>query len=144
MVPSLPWFLWNLKRSFKGKSHEKLVRCIPGVEIVGNVLIDPTAKIGEGSKLGPDVTIGPGVIIGRGCRVKGSAVMDNAVISDYATVSGSIIGWKSRVGSWTRVDPMTVAAESVDIKPELYINGAFLLPFKAIKDSVPINGQVIM
>ncbi|EER12224.1 Mannose-1-phosphate guanyltransferase, putative [Perkinsus marinus ATCC 50983] len=126
------------------KTHEKLARSLPGVEIVGNVLIDESAKIGEGSKLGPDVTIGPGVVIGRGCRVKGSAVMDDAVISDYATVFGSIIGWKSRIGSWTRVDPMTVAAESVDIKSELYINGAFLLPFKGIKDSVPTNGQIIM
>ncbi|KAF4663326.1 hypothetical protein FOZ61_001751 [Perkinsus olseni] len=153
-------FLSRKSDEGKAKPHEELIRSLPGVEIVGNVfhrgysvivycmlcqvLIDPTAKVGEGSRLGPDVTIGPGVVIGRGCRVKSSAVMDDAVISDYATVFGSIIGWKTRIGSWTRVDPMTVAAESVDIKPELYINGAFLLPFKAIKESVPTNGEVIM
>ena len=31
-----------------------------GVGIVGNVLVDPTAKIGRNCRIGPNVTIGPG------------------------------------------------------------------------------------
>jgi len=34
-----------------------------GENIIGNVLIDPTAKIDETAVIGPDVTIGPGCII---------------------------------------------------------------------------------
>lgn len=34
--------------------------------IVGNVLVDPTAKIGNGCRIGPNVTIGPDVIIEDG------------------------------------------------------------------------------
>lgn len=34
--------------------------------IVGNVLVDPTAKIGKGCRIGPNVTIGPDVIIEDG------------------------------------------------------------------------------
>lgn len=34
--------------------------------IVGNVLVDPTAKIGADCRIGPNVTIGPNVIIEDG------------------------------------------------------------------------------
>lgn len=34
--------------------------------IVGNVLVDPTAKIGNGCRIGPNVTIGPNCIIEDG------------------------------------------------------------------------------
>lgn len=34
--------------------------------IVGNVLVDPTAKIGTDCRIGPNVTIGPNVIIEDG------------------------------------------------------------------------------
>lgn len=34
--------------------------------IVGNVLVDPTAKIGNGCRIGPNVTVGPNCIIEDG------------------------------------------------------------------------------
>lgn len=34
--------------------------------IVGNVLVDPTAKIGQGCRIGPNVTIGPNSVIEDG------------------------------------------------------------------------------
>lgn len=37
-----------------------------GAGVVGNVLIDSTAKIGSNCQIGPDVTIGPGVVIENG------------------------------------------------------------------------------
>lgn len=37
-----------------------------GPEIVGNVLVDPSAKIGQGCRIGPNVTIGPDVVIEDG------------------------------------------------------------------------------
>lgn len=37
-----------------------------GRSVVGNVLVDPTAKIGADCRIGPNVTIGPNVIIEDG------------------------------------------------------------------------------
>lgn len=37
-----------------------------GPGVVGNVLVDPTAKIGSGCRIGPNVTIGPDVVIEDG------------------------------------------------------------------------------
>lgn len=37
-----------------------------GPGVVGNVLVDPTAKIGSDCQIGPNVTIGPGVVIEDG------------------------------------------------------------------------------
>ena len=43
--------------SVKTKEPQSLAT---GVGIVGNVLVDPTAKIGRNCRIGPNVTIGPG------------------------------------------------------------------------------------
>lgn len=50
-------------KSLRQKSPELLYS---GPSVEGNVLVDPTAKIGTGCKIGPNVTIGPGVIIEDG------------------------------------------------------------------------------
>lgn len=41
-----------------------------GEGIVGNVLVDPTAKIGKGCRIGPNVTIGPNCVIEDGNSFK--------------------------------------------------------------------------
>jgi mannose-1-phosphate guanylyltransferase len=45
-------------------------RLAQGEGIVGNVLIDPTAKIGKDCLIGPDVVIGPGCVVGDGARYR--------------------------------------------------------------------------
>lgn len=40
-----------------------------GPGTVGNVLVDPTAKIGAGCRIGPNVTIGPDVVIEDGEKI---------------------------------------------------------------------------
>ena len=42
----------------------------------GNVLIDETAKIGEGCRIGPNVVIGPNAIIGVGVRLQKCVIME--------------------------------------------------------------------
>lgn len=49
--------------SLKQRSPEKLY---DGPGVVGNVLVDPSAKIGSGCRIGPNVTIGPDVVIEDG------------------------------------------------------------------------------
>lgn len=46
-----------------------------GDGIVGNVLIDPSAKIGKGCRIGPNVTIGPDVIIEDGVCIKRCTIL---------------------------------------------------------------------
>jgi mannose-1-phosphate guanylyltransferase len=52
----------GLYLSSVAKKKSELLKTGPG--IVGHVLIDPTAVIGENCKIGPNVVLGPNVIIG--------------------------------------------------------------------------------
>lgn len=53
--------------SLRQKNSSALYQC-PAEKrtIVGNVLVHPTAKIGNGCRIGPNVTIGPDCIIEDG------------------------------------------------------------------------------
>jgi mannose-1-phosphate guanylyltransferase len=61
--------------------------------LVGNVMVDPTAKIGKNCRIGPNVTIGPGVVIEDGVCIQRSTVMEGAMIQRNSWINSSIIGW---------------------------------------------------
>ena len=153
--------------SLRQKLPEKLYS---GPGIIGNVLVDPTAKIGKDCRIGPNVTIGPGVTIADGCCVKKTTILESAIVKEHAWLEGldffyirkymfdylkyyniliyfsnfrCIIGWKSVVGRWVRMEGTTVLGEDVIVKDELYINGGQVLPHKSIAASVP-EPQIIM
>lgn len=111
--------------------------------IVGNVLVDPSAKIGKGCRIGPNVTIGPDVVIEDGACIKCSTILRGASIRQHAWLEGCIVGWRSVVGRWVRMENFTVLGEDVIIKDELYVNGGQVLPHKNIASSVP-EPQIIM
>ncbi|XP_022190606.2 mannose-1-phosphate guanyltransferase beta [Nilaparvata lugens] len=110
---------------------------------VGNVLVDPTAKIGVGCRIGPNVTIGPGVVIEDGVCIKRTTILRNAVVRSHAWLDQCIVGWRSVVGQWVRMENTTVLGEDVIVKDELYVNGGQVLPHKSIASSVP-DPQIIM
>ncbi|EFJ46105.1 hypothetical protein VOLCADRAFT_81984 [Volvox carteri f. nagariensis] len=114
-----------------------------GPGISGNVLVDPTAKIGEGCLIGPDVSISAGCVIGNGVRLSHCVIMRGVQIKDHTKVDLSIIGWDSRVGAWSRLENHCVLGEDVQCKDELYLNGAVVLPHKEIKDSVPAPAIIL-
>ncbi|XP_012280710.1 mannose-1-phosphate guanyltransferase beta isoform X2 [Orussus abietinus] len=126
--------------SLRQKSPEKLYS---GKGVVGNVLVDPTATIGDDCRIGPNVTIGPGVVLSDGCCIKRCTLLKSAVIKEHAWLDGCIIGWKSVVGRWVRMEGITVLGENVIVKDELYINGGQVLPHKSISASVQ-EPQIIM
>lgn len=126
--------------SLRKKSPEKLYT---GPGVIGNVLVDPTAKIGKDCRIGPNVTIGPGVTISDGCCVKKSTILESAVVKEHAWLEGCIVGWRSVVGRWVRMEGTTVLGEDVIVKDELYINGGQVLPHKNIAASVP-EPRIIM
>ncbi|KAK6635576.1 hypothetical protein RUM44_000829 [Polyplax serrata] len=104
--------------------------------IIGNVLVDSTAKIGIGCKIGPNVTIGPGVVIENGVCIRRSTILEGSYIRSHSWLDSCIVGWRSVVGQWVRMENCTVLGEDVIVKDEIYINGGQVLPHKAISSSV--------
>ena len=103
---------------------------------VGNVLIDPSAKIGKNCKIGPNVTIGPNVVVGDGVRLQRCVLLSGSKVKDHAWVKSSIVGWNSIVGRWARLENVTVLGDDVTIGDEIYVNGGSVLPHKTIKSNV--------
>lgn len=67
--------------SLRQKSPEKLYS---GPGIVGNVLVHPTAVIGNDCRIGPNVTVGPGVTLSDGCCVKRTTLLRDSVVKEHA------------------------------------------------------------
>lgn len=103
----------------------------------GNVLVDPSAKIGKHCRIGPNVVIGPNVSVEDGVCLKNSTVLNNTTIRSHSWVTNSIIGWRCHVGRWVRMENVCVLGEDVIVKDEIYLNGAKILPHKAISENVP-------
>ncbi|KAK0742366.1 nucleotide-diphospho-sugar transferase [Apiosordaria backusii] len=74
----------------------------------GNVLIDPSAKIGKNCRIGPNVTIGPDVVVGDGVRLQRCVLLAGSKVKDHAWVKSTIVGWNSVVGRWARLENVTV------------------------------------
>ncbi|XP_058956281.1 mannose-1-phosphate guanyltransferase beta-B [Pocillopora verrucosa] len=129
-------FLHFLREKHPDRLHE-------GPGIIGNVLVDPTAKIGDGCRIGPNVVIGPGAVIQDGACLSRCTILQEAVIRSHSWIHSAIIGWKSVVGQWVRMEGVSVLGEDVIVKDELYINGGRILPHKSISDSSP-EPQIIM
>lgn len=127
--------------SLRKKAEDKLAT---GDNIIGNVLIDPTAKIHKDAVLGPDVTIGPGVVIEEGVRLQRCCVLKGAHIKAHSWIADSIIGWQSVVGKWVRIEGPTVLAEDVTVKDEVYINGSSILPHKSVTTNILEKGTILM
>lgn len=104
---------------------------------VGNVLIDPTAKIGKNCRIGPNVVIGPNCVIEDGVCIKRSTILANSLVKSHSWVQSSIVGWKCTIGKWVRMENVTVTGEDVIVKDEIYVNGAYVLPHKSIGESIP-------
>eukprot|EP00299_Pterocystis_sp_00344_P009359 c3916_g1_i1.p1 GENE.c3916_g1_i1~~c3916_g1_i1.p1 ORF type:complete len:153 (+),score=41.48 c3916_g1_i1:2-460(+) len=112
--------------------------------IIGNVLIHPSAKIGNGCCLGPDVVVGPSVVIDDGVRVSGSTLLEGCVIKKHSWISSSVIGWDTTIGKWCRIEGVTVLGEDVQVKDELFLNATLVLPHKGISQSCYERDQIIM
>ncbi|XP_075222003.1 GDP-mannose pyrophosphorylase B [Lycorma delicatula] len=136
-------FLTGMSFYLTSLRHKLPSELYAGPGTVGNVLVDTTARIGSDCRIGPNVTIGPGVVIEDGVCIKRSTILSGAVVRSHAWLDQCIIGWRSVVGRWVRMENTTVLGEDVIVKDELYINGGQVLPHKSIATSVP-DPQIIM
>lgn len=121
------------------KSNELAV----GDQFVGNVLVHHTARIGAGCRIGPDVVIGPNCVVEDGVRLASSTLLPGSTVRSHAYVSRSIIGWKSVIGEWVRIENNSVLGEDVIVKPERYINSSSILPHKSVSKDLS-TPQILM
>lgn len=109
----------------------------------GNVMVDPTAKIGKNCRIGPNVTIGPNVVVGDGVRLQRCVLLENSKVKDHAWVKSTIVGWNSSVGKWARLENVTVLGDDVTIADEVYVNGGSILPHKSIKQNIDVPAIIM-
>jgi mannose-1-phosphate guanylyltransferase len=74
----------------KDSGSEELAK---GDNIIGNVLIHPSAKVDESCVIGPNVVIGENCTVARGVRLSDTCVMSKTLIKAHAFIRNSIIGW---------------------------------------------------
>jgi mannose-1-phosphate guanylyltransferase len=127
--------------SLRFKANGRLSK---GDNITGDVLVDPTSSVDPTAQLGPNVVIGANCIVGPGSKIYNTTVMEGTKILGYGLIEGSIIGWQNTIGKWARVNGLTVTAEDVQIKDEIYINGAMIMPHKSVAISYPVAGSIVM
>lgn len=131
-----PDFLAGTKLYLRDLEQRFPERLSKHVSMTGPNLVDESAEIGKDSRIGPNVTIGPNCKIGAGVRLQNCVIMDGARIGDNTWISDSIVGWKSSVGRWVRMQNVSVLGEDVHIGDELYVNGGKILPHKSLSESI--------
>ncbi|KAJ4729143.1 putative Mannose-1-phosphate guanyltransferase [Melia azedarach] len=113
--------------------------------IIGDVYIHPSAKVHPTAKIGPNVSISANVRIGAGVRLISCIILDDVEIKENAVVINSIIGWKSSLGKWSRVQGngdynaklgITILGEAVNVEDEIVVINSIVLPNKILNVSV--------
>jgi mannose-1-phosphate guanylyltransferase len=115
-----------------------------GSGFTGPVMVDPSAKIGANCLVGPNVVIGPNAVIGEGVRLKDTVIFEGVKVGANSWISRSLIGWKSTIGRWVRIQNVSVLGRDVQVSDELLINGASILPHKGVTSSITVEGSVVM
>lgn len=90
-------YLQSLRAKQPHKLHPQ------GPNVVGNVLVDRSARIGNNCRIGPNVTIGPNVVIEDGACIKRCTLLNGATIKSHSWLDSCIIGWRCTVGQWVRL-----------------------------------------
>jgi mannose-1-phosphate guanylyltransferase len=77
-------------------------------------------------------------------KITDSAILAGTKIHGYTFIQGSIIGWRNTIGKWVRIQGLTVTAEDVQVKDELFLNGVKVLPHKSLGQNYPNQNEIVM
>ncbi|KAH1128842.1 hypothetical protein J1N35_000220 [Gossypium stocksii] len=119
--------------------------------IVGDVYVHPSAKVHPTAKIGPNVSISANVRIGAGVRLIGCIILDDVEVQENAVVINSIVGWKSSIGKWSRVQAdgdynaklgITILGEAVIVEDEVVVVNSIVLPNKTL--NVSVQDEIIL
>ena len=123
--------------------RERRLSVIDGEHIRGNVVIDPAAQVAPDAVIGPDVVIGADCVVMSGARIRNSCLLPGAVVEEHALVRDSIVGWKSHIKKWARVEDMSVLGCDVTVASEVILRGCRVLPHKVVSEDSH-DPQIIM
>ncbi|CAL1406452.1 unnamed protein product [Linum trigynum] len=113
--------------------------------IVGDVYIHRSAKIHSTAKIGPNVSISANARIGPGARLISCIILDDVEVMENGVVINAIVGWKSSIGKWSRVQAegaynaklgITILGEAVTVEDEVVVVNSIVLPHKTLNVSV--------
>lgn len=113
--------------------------------VVGDVYVHPSARVHPTAKIGPNVSISANARIAPGVRLMNCIVLDDVEIQENAVVVNAIVGWKSSLGRWSRVQAdgdydsklgITILGESVTVEDEVVVINSIVLPNKVLNLSV--------
>ncbi|KAM7517411.1 hypothetical protein LguiA_006994 [Lonicera macranthoides] len=113
--------------------------------IIGDVFVHPSAKVHPTAKIGPNVSISANVRISAGVRLISCIILDDVEIKENAVVMHAIVGWKSSVGRWSRVQAegdynaklgITILGEAVTVEDKVVVINSIVLPNKTLNESV--------
>ncbi|KAI8528984.1 hypothetical protein RHMOL_Rhmol12G0190900 [Rhododendron molle] len=113
--------------------------------IIGDVYIHPSAKAHSTAKIGPNVSISANARVGPGVRLISCIILDDVEIKENAVVIHAIVGWKSSIGRWSRVQAggdhnaklgITILGEAVNVEDEVVVVNSIVLPNKTLNMSV--------
>lgn len=113
--------------------------------ITGDVYVHPSAKVHPTAKIGPNVSISANARIGAGVRLISCIILDDVEIKENAVVIHAIVGWKSSIGRWSRVQAtgdynaklgVTILGEAVAVEDEVVVINSIVLPNKTLNVSV--------
>lgn len=82
------------------------------------------------------MVVGPYVVIKSGARIKNSVILEKVIVNNHAYIDNSIIGWKSQVGKWSRIENLSFLGEEVNVAAEISLNSAVILPNVPVKANV--------
>ncbi|GAY38942.1 hypothetical protein CUMW_040560 [Citrus unshiu] len=137
--------------------------------IIGDVYVHPSAKIHPTAKIGPNVSISANARIGAGVRLISCIILDGVEIMENAVVTNAIVGWKSSIGRWSRVQAIllnvpnhfmclinglqaegdfnaklgiTILGEAVGVEDEVVVTNSIVLPNKTL--NVSVHQEIIL
>ncbi|CAN6448547.1 unnamed protein product [Victoria cruziana] len=130
---------------FRHNSPDLLATGTRSLTIVGDVYVHPSAKVHPTAKIGPNVSISANARIGAGARLSSCIILDDVEVKEHALITHSIVGWKSSIGKWSRVQGeedyiaklgITILGESVIVEDEVVVGNCIVLPNKTLNMSV--------
>ncbi|MCO5611239.1 hypothetical protein L7F22_065491 [Adiantum nelumboides] len=95
--------------------------------------------------VGPNVSISANARVGPGVRLIGCILLDGVEVKENAVIMHSIVGWKSSIGRWARVQGIgnyaaklgiTILGEDVSVEDEVVVTSCIVLPHKTLNMNV--------
>lgn len=118
---------------------------VDGAEIIQPSFISSNVKLSKLCKVGPYTIISSNSVVGPAVRVRKSLLFNNVVVDEGSLIDTSLIGERSLIGKWVRIEAGSVIGDEVVIRDEVLIpKNTIILPYKEIDSSIEKEGGVIL